>query len=333
MTTAELAPTPLPELDRTGGGGAIVAPQAGYTDGPFRKLCYELGAAYAITEMVSAAGVVYGKSDQSERIAKPYPGERPIIQLFGTDPGLMAEAGRMLYERYQPRGFDINMGCPVPKIIKQGAGSALMTNVPLAQRLVQALCQATPAPVSVKFRAGFDSVTAPDFALALQDAGACALAVHGRTQRQSFAGAANWEVILTVRDAVQIPVIGSGDVFTAQDFRCRRALGVGVMIGRGAQGNPWIFREVRGGPPPTLAERLEVVIRHTLDEIEWYGAALAMRLMRAHYSRYFRGFPGALELRDRLVKVESLREFSRILLPLWRQVQTAELPSALATYL
>jgi len=243
----------------------ILAPMAGVSEMPFRLLALELGAGLAPTELVSSAGLVRA-SARTRKYLRHGPEERPFtVQLFGGDPGLMAEAG-LLARAAGAEVLDINMGCPVPKVTRNGAGSALLCHPERAAELVAALVRATGLPVTAKIRAGWDStrINAPEVARALEGAGASAVALHPRTRAQGYSGAADWRLITAVKEAVRIPVIGNGDVRSPDDARrMREQTGCdAVMVGRAALGNPWIFRELGGGPPATALERCQLVARH-----------------------------------------------------------------------
>src|SRR6056297_3734106 len=235
-------------------GGAGLAPMAGYTDAPFRRLCREQGSAWAVTEMVSARALARG-DQRSLLIGAPYPGEPDlVIQLFASDPGEAAAAALKLQERYTPVAFDLNMGCPVRKVVHKGCGVELMARPQLSRAIVAAVRDASGLPVSTKMRLGKDDVRLSEAAHAVVEGGASLVAVHGRTGAQKYEGAADWAPIVDLAARLPVPVVGSGDVTDASTFRSRRAQGVGVMIARGALGRPWIFAEVRGAPPPTWPE-------------------------------------------------------------------------------
>ena len=290
-----------------------------------RLLCREQGCAFAVSEMVSAKGFLHAPVDRPavRDLLTLDPREGPVaLQLFGRDPDLCAEAARRLSDV----GFgmiDLNMGCPAPKITRGGEGSALLNDPPLAARIVRAVVAATPLPVSVKMRIGWDenSLCAVPFALAMEDAGACALTVHGRTRMQFYAGKADWSHIAAVKAAVRIPVWGNGDVFCADD--ARRMLEEtgcdGVMIGRGAQGNPWIFAQIlaarAGNPviPPTSQERCAMALRHARMQCEWKGEAVAMKEMRKHVAWYLHGLHGASKMREALQRVETYARLESLL--------------------
>ena len=250
-------------------GCVALAPMAGVTDFAFRHVCARLGAALTVTEMVSAKALVY-RDEKTASLLHSMEGDRPFAaQIFGHEPGVMAEAACLALEISGADILDINMGCPVGKVIKSGDGSALMKDPDLAGRIVEAVVSAVHVPVTVKFRKGFDggSVNAPEFAVVCREAGASALTVHGRTRAQMYAGRADWDIIREVKKAVDIPVLANGDVFSAEDAsHILRYTGCdGVMIGRGAFGNPWIFEQANAllegketPPLPPLAERIDL---------------------------------------------------------------------------
>ena len=296
----------------------LLAPLAGITDGPFRRLCAEQGAALVYSEMVSAKGLWY-KDKNTGKLLEILDGEEPVAyQLFGHEPEIMAFAAREL-EGCGNVIFDINMGCPVPKIVKNGEGSALMKNPDLAHDVVAAAVKNTSKPVTVKIRAGWDaaSVNAVEVARAAADAGAAAVAVHGRTREQYYSGKADWSVIAAVKSAVDIPVIGNGDVTdAASGLRMMEETGCDfVMVGRGALGNPWIFAELNAAwrgeplpPPPTKEDKKQMMLRHFGDVLELKGEYVAVREMRKHVGWYLKGVPGAAAFRGRINQINSAEE-------------------------
>ena len=305
--------------------GAALAPMAGVTDAAMRLLCGEQGAAWAVSEMLSAKGWVFskGKNRNANDLLVRLPGEGVAgLQLFGSEPESMAEAARQL----QGRGFqffDVNFGCPAPKITGNGEGSAMMRDPAQIGRVVRALADATPLPVTVKIRSGWDeqSVNAVEVAQICQDSGAKAITVHARTRMQQYAGAADWRVIAAVKRAVCGPVFGNGDVRSGADaLRMLYQTGCdAVVVGRAAQGNPWIFREIaaalRGetAEPPTPQERVAMALRHYGLEIELYGEKPALLQMRKHIAWYVSGLPGAAALRCRINQALSLQEVIMII--------------------
>jgi len=257
---------------------------------------------------------------RSLMIGRPYPGEPDlVIQLFGSDPGAMAEAGQIVVEAFDPVALDINMGCPVRKVVKTGAGSALIADPADAARVAGALVRAVDVDVSVKIRTGYeaDKVTAVEVARALEDEGVALICVHGRTRPQMYEGRADWNVIRRVRDAVSIPVQGSGDVTSAAVARRHLDEGIGVQVARGALGRPWVFRVLAGGAPPTVREVAGLALRHARMAAEWYGEAPGIRSFRGALVQYFKGFRGASGVRahaTRVATVADVEEFIRALL-------------------
>jgi nifR3 family TIM-barrel protein len=301
-------------------GRAVLAPMAGFSDAPFRLLCREYGAAWAVTEMVSSMGVVMN-GKKSFEIGEPYPGEPDlVIQLFGSDPQVMAEAGQKLYEEFKPVALDINMGCPVPKIVKNGGGACLLQTPDIAHDLVQALDRAVPVPVSAKIRLGWDSFNAVTVAQALEAGGAACLALHGRTRAQAYTGQADWDKIEHVQSQIKIPLVGSGDITSKELFLERRHKASGVMIGRGAVGRPFIFAEVAGGEALNLEEVVRLAYRHALLNVAWYGEESGMRQMRGVLGQYFKGFAGASQVRARVTQLLSLEGLRALLNELFPQV-------------
>jgi len=309
-------------------GRVMLAPMAGVTEAPFRGICKRMGASLTYTEMLSATGLHYNPDSRAAtEILRFDPAETPAaVQIFGADPQYMADAARLILERFgdDVALIDINMGCPVAKVVAKGEGSALMREPELAARIVSAVVEATgPVPVTVKFRKGWDaqSVNAVEFARAMEAAGAAALAVHGRTRDQFYKGRADWDVAARVKDAVGVPVIGSGDVLSAADaIAMIEQTGVdGVMVARGAQGNPWIFREVRalletGEPmaPPTPIERITTAREHGRALVESGGQHAVVR-MRKHVAWYVAEMPGASFVRTRVNRTRTYAELDALL--------------------
>jgi tRNA-dihydrouridine synthase B len=305
---------------RLAAGGAVLAPMAGFSDAPFRLLAREFGAAWAVTEMVSSMGVVMN-GRKSFEIGEPYPGEPDlVIQLFGADPAIVAEAGAKLYEEFRPAAIDINMGCPVPKVVRTGGGACLLQNPAQAAAVVRALDRAVPVPVSAKIRLGWDSFNAIEVAQALEEGGAACLALHGRTRQQGYSGQADWEKIQAVQAAISIPLVGSGDVVSREQFEARKSKAAGVMIGRGAVGRPWIFSEVQGGAVLEQAAVVRLAYRHALLNVAWYGEDVGMRQMRGQLAAYFKGFAGAASIRGRVTQVSTLLELRTLLNDVFPQV-------------
>ena len=288
-------------------GMAALAPMAGVTDRAFRELCVAFGASYVVGEMVSAKGISFN-SDRSKELMLLSENERPAaVQLFGSEPQTVAAAAVTAME-YKPDIIDINMGCPAPKISGNGAGSALMKNPDLCGEIVEAVCKAVDVPITVKIRKGWDdkSVNAVEVAKICEQAGASAITVHGRTREQFYSGKADLDIISEVKKAVNIPVIGNGDITNANDAAqmLEKTNCDMVMIGRGALGNPWIFREInawlndlRPMFPPSPAEKVTVILRHIQAMCDYKGEEIAMREARKHVGWYMKGFKNAAELR------------------------------------
>ena len=299
------------------GLGAVLAPMAGYSDAPFRRLARHFGAAWAVSEMVSAKLLALHPHDQrSLRISAPYRHEpHAVVQLFAAEPELAAAAVERLERAYRPAAFDLNLGCPVRKVVNRGCGSELLRDPARAAAVVAAMVAATRVPVSAKLRLGVDRDVAVEVAQALVDAGASALAVHGRTARQHYRGLADWDAIARVAAAVDVPVLGSGDVVDAAGYARARHGGVGVMVARGAIGRPWLFAQLRGDAAPCRAGIITVVWRHARDHVAWYGGERPLRRLRGQLAAYAEALAsapgGALDaraLRAALVRVDSLSD-------------------------
>lgn len=301
----------------------ILGPMAGVTDLPFRLLCKEQGAGLLCMEMVSAKAILYNNKN-TETLLEIHPDEQPVsLQFFGSDPKIMSEMAKRVEER--PFDImDINMGCPVPKVVKNGEGSALMKNPKLVYEIVSTMVRAINKPVTVKIRKGFDDtcINAVEIAKIIEDAGAAAVAVHGRTREQYYSGMADWEIIRRVKEAVSIPVIGNGDVTSPQkaEEMVKQTGCDGIMIARGAQGNPWIFSEMTayeqtGQLPdrPARREVREMMLRHARLQLQYKGEYLGIREMRKHVAWYTKGLQGSAKLREEINRVESYAELEKLL--------------------
>lgn len=300
----------------------ILGPMAGITDLPFRILCKEQGADVMITEMVSAKGLYYN-SRKTDLLLLTNDMEKPIgVQLFGSEPDIIAEEAAKL----QDRGFDfidINMGCPVPKIVNNGEGSALMKKPELVEQIVSRVVKSVRIPVTVKIRAGFDAQNknAPEIARAAESGGASAVAVHARTREQYYSGNADWSIIKEVVDAVSVPVIGNGDIRTAEDvIRMKEETGcASVMIARAAKGNPWIFNEIKCGlegrqyTPKTIQDVRDMMLRHTELMLTQKGEYIGVREMRKHVAWYTEGIYNSSKIRRKVCEIESAEELMKII--------------------
>jgi tRNA-dihydrouridine synthase B len=286
----------------------FLAPMAGVTDTAFRSICKDMCCGLVYTEMISAKGLYY-KNENTENMLKFSDNEKPLaVQIFGNDPGIMAKASELFNDNEDVCIIDINMGCPAPKIVKNGEGSALMKNPELAADIVREMKKASRKPITVKFRKGYDegSINAVEFAKRLEDAGADALTVHGRTRTQMYEGKSDWDIIEKVKKAVCIPVVGNGDIFSADDAKNIIDLTGcdAIMLGRGAMGNPWIFNQIRQMKEgkeitfPTPQERIDTALEHYRRSILNLGESKAVREMRKHIAWYVKGLKNCTEIKN-----------------------------------
>ena len=310
----------LGELEIT--GRTVLAPMAGVTDWAFRTVCAELGAAVTVTEMVSSRALVY-QDKKSRGLLRKTPSGVCGAQIFGNDPAIMAEAAGIALELSGCDFIDINMGCPMPKIAGNGDGCALMQNVELAARIVEAVAAAVPVPVTVKMRKGWDkgSVNCAELAQAVEAAGAAAVCVHGRTKTMLYSGTADWDCIRAVREAVKIPVVANGDIFDAEAaLRCEKRTGAELlMIGRSAFGNPWIIAQVQAALDgreipalPPLSERMDTAMRQFELAREDKGEHIACLEARKHLAWYLRGVPYSGYYKEKISSISTVEDVQRL---------------------
>lgn len=302
----------------------FLAPMAGITDKVFRILCKEMGCGLVYSEMVSAKGIFHN-STNTKKLLEVDEAEKPTaVQLFGSDPEIMGQMAQRLNEYKDIAMLDINMGCPAPKIVKNGEGSALMLKPKLAGQVINAVVRASKVPVTVKLRKGFndDNINVVEMAKIAEENGAGAVTVHGRTREQYYSGKADWDIIKQVKQSVSIPVIGNGDIFSPVDAKnifeytgCD-----GIMIGRGAQGNPWIFKNVihylETGellPEPTWEDRLDMAVRHLKMLVEYKGEVVGVREMRKHLGWYIKGLPHSAEMRVLINSTSGLEPMEQVI--------------------
>lgn len=296
----------------------FLSPMAGVTDLPFRLICKEQDCGMLYTEMINAKALCYDDKN-TKKMLKIENEEHPVaVQIFGSDPEFMAGAAEILNE-YPNEILDINMGCPAPKVVKNGDGSALMKNPKLAEEVLKFVVKKSKKPVTLKIRKGWDdsSVNAVEIAKIAEASGISALAIHGRTREQYYSGKADWDIIAEIKKNINIPVIGNGDVFEVEDAinMINKTNCDAIMIGRGAQGNPWIFKRInhymKTGeilPEPTCEERINTALKHLKLAVEEHGEYVAVREMRKHIAWYLKGLRGSARLRDEINKIESCEE-------------------------
>ncbi|MBC6696349.1 tRNA dihydrouridine synthase DusB [Terrisporobacter mayombei] len=296
----------------------FLSPMAGVTDLPFRTICKEKGCGMLYTEMINAKALSYDDENTKKMLNMPDDGHPVAIQIFGSDPEFMGKAASIL-NKYPNQILDINMGCPAPKVVKNGDGSALMKNPQLAAKVLSAVVKNSDKPVTLKIRKGWDDtcVNAVEIAKIAEECGISAVAIHGRTREQFYSGKADWDIIRDIKEAINIPVIGNGDVFEVQDAvnMLEKTKCDAIMIGRGSQGNPWIFNRInhymKTGeilPEPTLEEKMNTAIKHMNLAVEEHGEYVAVREMRKHIGWYLKGLKNSARYRDQINKITDYKE-------------------------